>query len=153
MLENIKSKYFLKLIFSFVDEEQKLKLVKYNKSLQNIIDLSIINYKHFTGKYIIYESKIKGKEYYIHDDKLVFDGEFLNGERNGKGYVYNGNDFAISECEYLNGRRNGKGKEYFLGTDVIFEGEYLNGKRNGKGTEYYFRHKLKFEGEYLNNKE
>ena len=34
MLESIKSSYFTKIVFSYVDEKQKLKLVKYNKSLQ-----------------------------------------------------------------------------------------------------------------------
>ena len=35
------------------------------------------------------------------------------------------------EGEYLEGKRNGKGKEYYDNT-LIFEGEYLNGERNGK---------------------
>ena len=62
MLKDIKSTYFIKLIFSYVDEEQKLKIIKYNKNLQKIIDISIINYKHFRGRYIIYESNGIGKE-------------------------------------------------------------------------------------------
>ena len=33
--------------------------------------------------------------------------------------------------EYLNGERNGKGKEYY-DCNLIFEGEYLNDERNGK---------------------
>ena len=33
------------------------------KNLQQKIDISIINYIHFKGRYIIYESKRKGKEY------------------------------------------------------------------------------------------
>ena len=41
------------------------------------------------------------------------------------------------EGEYLNGQRNGKGKEYDSRGKLIFEGEYLNGKKNGKGKEYY----------------
>ena len=52
MLKNIKSTYFFPILFSFIYEEQKLKLIKYNKSLQKKINISIINYKHFTGKYI-----------------------------------------------------------------------------------------------------
>ena len=31
--------------------------------------------------------------------------------------------------EYLNGLKNGKGKEYDYEGNLIFEGEYLNGKR------------------------
>ena len=53
MLENIKSSYFIKKLFSYVDEKEKLEVVKYNKSLQKNIDISIINYKYFRGKYII----------------------------------------------------------------------------------------------------
>ena len=41
----------------------------------------------------------------------------------------------IFEGEYKNGKRNGKGKEYSTDGDLIFEGEYKNGKRNGKGIE------------------
>ena len=40
------------------------------------------------------------------------------------------------EGEYLNGERNGKEKEYDC--VLIFEGEYLNGKRNGKRKEYNY---------------
>ena len=35
------------------------------------------------------------------------------------------------EGEYSNGQRNGKGKEYKY-DKLSFEGEYLNGKRNRK---------------------
>ena len=41
------------------------------------------------------------------------------------------------EGEYLNGKRNGKGKEYYENGNIEFEGEYLDDKRNGKGKEYY----------------
>ena len=61
-------------------------------------------------------------------------------------YDYNG----IFECEgeYLNGERNGKGKEYNDNGQLVFEGEYLNGERwNGKE---YDNGTLKFEGKYLN---
>ena len=33
------------------------------------------------------------------------------------------------EGEYLNGKRNGKGKEYDEEGNLIFEGDYLNGER------------------------
>ena len=82
MLKNIKSLYFIKLIYIYVDEKQKLKIVKCNKSFKKNIGISIINYKFFTGKYIIYESNRIGKEYYGENDKLIFEGEYLNGKRN-----------------------------------------------------------------------
>ena len=36
------------------------------------------------------------------------------------------------EGEYLNGERNGKGKEYNHQKKLKFEGEYLNGKKKWK---------------------
>ena len=59
----------------------------------------------------------------------------------------------IFEGEYLNGKRNGKGKEYIsLNGSIRFEGEYLNGKRNGYGIEYNTDKQLKYEGEYKKGK-
>ena len=62
----------------------------------------------------------------------------------------------IFEGEYINGKRNGYGKEYDKNSKLlcklIFEGEYINGKRNGYGKEYDEKGLLIFEGEYLNGK-
>ena len=92
-MENIKSSYFIKIIFSFLDEKTKLKLIKDNKCLQNNININLINYKILSGRYIVYEENGKGKEYNGYDDSLKFEGEYLNGKRNGKGkeYDWNGN--------------------------------------------------------------
>ena len=78
---------------------------------------------------IIYELKNgngKVKNYY--SGILLFEGEYLNGKKNGKGKEYSWNGSLEYEGEYLNGKRNGKGKEYEDG-QLVFEGEYLNGKR------------------------
>ena len=42
---------------------------------------------------------------------IVFKGEYLNGERNGKGNKY-GNSKLQFDDVFLNGKRNGRGKEY-----------------------------------------
>ena len=91
MLKNVNSSYFAEIVFSYVDEKKKLKLVKFNKSLQKQINISINNYIHFKGKYIIYESYGKGKEYNLYDE-LEFEGEYLNGKKwIGKIYDIYGN--------------------------------------------------------------
>ena len=36
MLKNIKSSYYIKILFIYIEEKIKLKIVKYNKSLQKI---------------------------------------------------------------------------------------------------------------------
>ena len=143
MLENVKSHFFKKLIFSFMIEEVKLKIIKYNKNLQKELDISLINYKLYSNKYIIYEENNIAKEYYIYNDKLIFKGEYLNGKRNGKGKEFGEYNRLLFEGEYLNGRRNGNGKEYD-NNKIIFEGEYLNGKKwSGKG--YNNQGEIKYE--------
>ena len=77
--------YFSKILFSHLDEKIKLKLIKYNKKLQNTMNFKLINYKFYSGKYIIYETNNRGKEYDGHSDNILFEGEYLRGERNGKG--------------------------------------------------------------------
>ena len=102
MLKNVKSYYFLRIIFSCIDEKQKLKLIKYNKSLQDNMNINLTNYKIFSGKYIIYEQNGKGKEI-DYDGHLIYEGEYLNGEKNGKGKEYYNNGNLKFEGEYLNG--------------------------------------------------
>ena len=79
----------------------------------------------FEGEYL--NGKIwKGKGYNI-NNLLEFEIE------NGKGKVKEFDYFSgklIFEGDYLNGERNGFGKEYSsLDGKLIFEGEYANGKR------------------------
>ena len=162
MLKCIKNELFEMLLFSFLDEGTKLKVVKYNKGIQKNLDLSIINYKFFSGRYIIYSSKGFGKEYNGKDDYLLYEGEFLNGKRHGKGKEYQYDRYImpteyddekiIFDGEYRNGKRNGYGKKLFFGK-IIFEGTYLNGKRHGKGKKYSPDGHIIFDGEYFNNKE
>ena len=127
MLNNIKSLFFIKICFSYLNEKRKLNFIKYNKNLQNLLEINLINYKIFSGRFLIIDKNAKGKEYSCYHDMLLFEGE------------------------YLNGKRNGKGKEFSDGGNLIYEGEYLNGKRNGHGKEYEFT--LIFDGEYLEKME
>ena len=77
-----------------------------------------------------------GKEHiklYNDKEKLIFEGEFINGEENGKGKEYNDEGDLIYEGEFINGQKNGVCKEYYNGNKLKFEGEYLKGKKyNGK---------------------
>ena len=93
-----------------------MELIKYNKKIQNKLDINIIDYKLSNKKIIIYEDN----EHYLN--------------RKGKRKVkeYNNEGKLIFEGEYLNGKRNGKGKEYDYKGNLIFEGEYLNGKEMEK---------------------
>ena len=152
MLENIRSKYILKYSLSFIIEKKKLYLVRYNKNIQSKLNIKLLNYKIFSGICTtIYEDNKNIKIYDAYSDNLIFEGEFSNGHKNGKGKEYD-NNRLIFEGEYINGERNGYGKEYYDNKKLKFEGEYHYGIRNGKGKEYYKNGELKFEGEYINGK-
>ena len=105
MLKNVKSSYFLKYIFSHITEGRKLKLIRYNKKLQKENDINIINYIYFSKRYLIIEPNGKGKEYDGYSDNLLFEGEYLNGKRNGKGIEFNIKGDIIFKGKYLNGLR------------------------------------------------
>ena len=67
-------------------------------------------------------------EKYYNVGKLLLEA----GNKYGEGIIkeyFAYNDYLIFEGEYKNGRRNGKGKEYFNKSKLKFEGEYLNGKK------------------------
>ncbi len=81
MVENIKSLYFINIVFTNIEERKKLVMIKYNKKLQNIIKINILNYKVFSGKYIIYEKNGNGKEYNGENSQLIYEGGYLNGKK------------------------------------------------------------------------
>ena len=131
MYNEIKSNYIKEIILSYITEFKKYELIKYNKYIQNALNINIINYKRFSGKYKKGEKNGKGSEYNSYTDELIFEGEYLNGKRNGKGKEYNDKKL-IYDGEYSNGKRNGKGIEYNYCLDkkiFKFEGEFLNGKK------------------------
>ena len=168
MLEKIKSIFFIKKLLFQLDTKRKLVLFRYNKHLQNFINVNFNHYKIVSGKYILYEDKEKrkAKEYLYFNDRRIFEGEYFQGKRHGKGKEYNANNELIYEGEYSKGKKHGLGKEYDNFGQLIFEGEYLYGKKwngilkfqhndysikNGKGIiKEYIEDNLIYEGEYNN---
>ena len=95
---------------------------------------------------------------------VIYEGEFLNGERHGKEYY---KEKLRDEGDYLYGSKiNGK---FYINEKLRYEGEYLYDKfwngtgydeegniifklknGNGKVIEFYDNGKIKFEDEYLN---
>ena len=118
--KSIQFLYILKDIFSFLSEKQRLNIIIYNKHLQKQFDINIKDYKRICKIYREGDKNGKGKEYDTSNNRMIFEGA------------------------YLNRKRNGKGKEYHNNGKLEFEGEYLNGKRNGKGKEYHNNGKLEF---------
>ena len=156
--KKIKSVYILKKILSHVCEHIKLDLIKYSKNIQNKLDISLEDYKSRVWAYKTGERNGKGKEFDIFTNKIVFEGEYLNGKKSGKGIEYYNNGKIKFEGEYLSGKKiqgkkydeegnlililekNGKGQEF------QFIGEYYNGKRwNGEIIDYLCDKKYKIK--------
>ena len=63
MMKKIKSIFFIRLLFSTISQKHKLNMIKYNKKLQKLVDINLMNYKLFTGKYILYKENGKVEEH------------------------------------------------------------------------------------------
>ena len=78
--ENIKSDYFLQKLYDNMTKKKKLEIVKYNKRIQNRINLSVKNYKEYSETFTPIEIEIiptKGKY-----------GEFINIDENDELYYH-----------------------------------------------------------------
>ena len=122
-----------------------------------MIYIEIIN-----GKYINGEIK-ENKQEFNAQGKLIYDGEYVNGLRNGKGreycyeYKINEEDYITTyyEGNFIDGVKIGNFSKYykFKGNFIlVLECEFFNDKENGKGKEYDYNGILIFEGEYANDK-
>ena len=134
LFTSVKSYYILQEIFSFLKIENFLNLIIYNKQLQKKFGYNLEYYKKISGKYRLYNKCGRGEVYKLNTKIKLFEGEYLNGERNGNGKEFYDDGKLKFEGEYLNGKRKGKGKEYY--DKLEFEKEYLNSKRNRKRREY-----------------
>ena len=75
----LKSIYFLKYLFSYVTEKKKLELLKYNKNIQKQIELSIIDYKKYSGE----KTQIQLEIILLHEKT-----KFINIKNNEQKYCY-----------------------------------------------------------------
>ena len=78
--EKIKSDYFLQKLYDNMPKKKKLAIVKYNKKIQNRINLSVKDYKEYSETYSSIEIEIipKKGEY----------GKFVNINENDKLYYH-----------------------------------------------------------------
>ncbi len=92
-----------------------------------------------------------GKEFWDHGNDqvtLLFTGEYLNGERDGRrGVEYNRCGSLHFEGRYKDGWREGPGAEY-TGSALRCEGEFKGGRRHGHFKQYAWEDMLTFEGEF-----
>ena len=112
--------------FRYSPSNSKFPLLKYSLTFPlPLFKIYIITVKKYEGEFLNGKRNGKGKEYYYYNGKLKFEGDYLNGEKNGKVKEYYDNGKLKYEGEYLNGKRNGKGKEYDDDGNLVFEGCYM----------------------------
>jgi len=59
IFENIKSKYIRQKIFDILDKKTLLKIMKYNRIMQCILDINIYDYKYYPEEYLSVEIELK----------------------------------------------------------------------------------------------
>ena len=95
--DNINSKYILSKIYDNMTKMKKLKIVKYNKKIQNRINLSVKNYKEYSETFTPIEIEIIPTKYIY--------GRFININENDKLYYhiyFNGNTEEIKSKYEIN---------------------------------------------------
>ena len=80
IIENIKSRYILSKIYNNMTKKKKLEIVKYNKKVQNRLDLGVKDYKEYSETFTPIEIEIIPKK-----DKY---GKFININKNDKLYCH-----------------------------------------------------------------
>ena len=168
MLTRIKSFKNLKGIFSYLNKISQLKIVYLNKFLFSKLSITSDDYKIYSEKYKITDSKGNEKVFSIYNNVLIYEFD----KKTNQGIIYDEYGTKIYEGGLLNGKKNGIGKEYYYNNKIKFDGEFKYNKKwtgkgydlkgnikyeinNGSGSiieyyDYYLKEKIKFRGELLN---
>jgi hypothetical protein len=97
----------------------------------------------------IQEGNATGIGYGIYSTGSIYEGQWLNNKREGKG-KHTWKDGSIYQGEFSNDERSGFGIYYFASGEK-YEGEWSNNKRNGKGILYSKDGKEVFSGFWEND--
>ena len=68
--------------------------------------------------------------------KLLYEGEYLCGKKNGKGKYFSIIGNVSYDDEFLNGLKHGMAKEYSIFETVEYKGEFIYGQRTGNGKNF-----------------
>ena len=80
IIENIKSRYILSKIYGIMTQKKKLEIVRWNKNIQNQLNLDIKDYKEYSETFTPIEIEIIPK-------KCKY-GTFINIDENDKLYYH-----------------------------------------------------------------
>ena len=116
-LKNLKSDYFIRILFDYISKRKSLETIRYNKSIQKRINININHYKEYSEKYSSIEIEIKPME-----NKY---GRFININKEDEEYYhiyYNDNKKEEIKITYLN--RNDKVSKINIIIDYQFTSFY-----------------------------
>ena len=142
-IEKYKKKYKLIEQLLTMEEDEKNKSLRWAKI------------KKENGVYLgeVEQNLPQGRGLFIYNGKegeyLQYVGYFDNGEKNNYGKLYNEEGKLIYEGEYNNGLRNGEGT-YYYARGLKYEGNFVNGFREGHGI-FYWEDGTRWEGPFKNN--
>ena len=143
-----KYKKKIKFIDQLLEMEQEEKNLK-NKNLR----WSKIKKKNGTYLGEADQNLPQGRGCFIYNGKdgenMQWIGFFDNGDKNTFGKLYDEEGRLVFEGEYKNGVRNGEGT-YYYSKGLKYEGEFVNGLREGQGT-FYWEDGTRWEGSFKNN--
>ncbi len=105
LLQSVRAIFNIKIILSHLTIIKKLKMIYYNKQLQNKLGIDIDLYKKTSGRYKIGKKDGLGKEYILNTEILLYEGRYKNGKRNGYGKEYNNKGNLIFNGIFLDGKK------------------------------------------------
>lgn len=110
-----------------------------------------LHFKNADGASVDYygalkEGKANGHGIAIFNNRGLYDGEWKNNRRHGKGkYIWHNGDRYVGG--FVEGKRSGTGIYYFASGER-YEGEWKDDYRHGAGRFYSKKGKLRFEGHW-----
>ena len=143
-----------------------IRLLKYKKKIYD-------NGNYYIGEMLNDNRHGKGILYYKNGN-IKYEGEFVNGKKEGEG-TYTDKNGNYYSGHWSKNKKNGKGKLCFKNNNILYEGDFvndkfqgigkyidedgdyyigqwLNDKKHGKGKEYYKNGDIKYDGEFFDDK-
>ena len=107
--DNIKSRYILSKIYGNIQKMKKLVIVKYNKRIQNRLNLGVKDYKEYSETYssieieIIPNNDIYGRFIYIinENDKLYYHIYFNDNKEEIKNKYFIGKEDKVTKIKII----------------------------------------------------
>ena len=121
MFEYINSKYILKEIFSYLREKLFLKIIAYNKRLQERCSIDIMNYKKNASIYIKKDEEGNSLIKSAKNNLTLYNGGYSNKQKNGLGIDYNYKDIKLTEFVKMD-------KKYFKDLNINISEEVKKSK-------------------------